>query len=121
MSTSSASRATAVNVEQHNYQMPASTYRNIVIGVFLLESLPIPVVGMGWVFALLTPGMLIQPTIEVALVWSFLLYPLIWLVAFLAALKELNQPQSRRPTMYAAVPALLTAVHMVVLFSSGVL
>lgn len=94
--------------------------QNIIIAVFVLEALPLPVVGMGWVFALLAPGLLVEPSFETAVVWGFLLYPVLWLWAFVVALKYVHDPQSRVPEKLAAIPALVLLLYAAMFLASGV-
>ena len=49
--------------------------------ILIAEALPIPVCLMGAVFALISPGVLFQIETGTLLVWSVVLYPLIWLAA----------------------------------------
>jgi hypothetical protein len=93
--------------------------QNIIIAVFVLEALPLPIVAMGWVFALCAPDLLVRPSFETVVLWGFLLYPVIWLWAFRVALKYVHDPQNRLPAKLAALPAFVLLLYATMILAAG--
>jgi hypothetical protein len=89
----------------------------VAITIFVIEALPIPVCMMGAVFALIAPGVLIQPSVGTLLVWAVILYPAVWLGSLIAAH---NVAYGRRPQdaiKLAAVPAIIIVPAFIALFA----
>ena len=72
--------------------------------VVVLEAIPIPISLMGAVFALITPGLFLQVSVEMLQVWGVVLYPVIWVAVAVAVNVLASKGHYRTSLALTAIP-----------------